>query len=245
MFTTGGVLLPFFAFLTGLIGVPTGVKFFNWIGTMWGGSITYESPMLYSIGFLICFLIGGINGVVTASVPVDFAVHDTYLVVSHIHYVLFGGSIFAALAGLIFWFPKMFGRKLNETWLKISFWMMFIAMNVTFFPMHLLGLDGMPRRVATYAGSTGWGPINFVETLSAYFIGISLLLFLVNVIVTLMKPKDQPADPWQSNTLEWWATSPPKPYNFDDLPPINSERPVWDARQAGLTSRAAEGTTGA
>jgi heme/copper-type cytochrome/quinol oxidase subunit 1 len=129
----------------------------------------------------------------------------------------------------------MFGRMLNETWLKISFWMMFIAMNVTFFPMHLLGLDGMPRRIATYAGSSGWGPINFVETVSAYFIGISLLLILINVIVTLMKPKDQPADPWQANTLEWWAASPPKPHNFDSLPEIRSERPLFDARLAGIT----------
>jgi cytochrome c oxidase subunit 1 len=211
------------------------VKFFNWIGTMWRGAITYETPMLYSIGFLLCFLIGGINGIVTASVPVDFALQDTYFVVSHIHYVLFGGSIFSAFAGLYFWFPKMFGRRLDERLGKIQFWIMFIAMNITFFPMQLLGLDGMPRRIATYAGSTGWGPINFVETISAYFIGISLFIGLINVIVTLMKPKDQPADPWQSNSLEWWATSPPKVHNFDNLPEIRSERPVFDARQAGMT----------
>jgi cytochrome c oxidase subunit 1 len=235
MFTTGAVLLPWFAFMTFLIGVPTGVKFFNWIGTMWRGAITYETPMLYSIGFLICFLIGGINGIVTASVPVDFALQDTYFVVSHIHYVLFGGSIFSAFAGLYFWFPKFFGRRLNERLGQIQFWLMFIAMNITFFPMQLLGLDGMPRRIATYAGSSGWGPINFVETVSAYFIGIGLLIGLINVITTLMKPKDQPADPWQANSLEWWATSPPKVYNFDALPEIRSERPVFDARQQGIT----------
>jgi cytochrome c oxidase subunit 1 len=235
MFTTGAVLLPWFAFMTFLIGVPTGVKFFNWIGTMWRGAITYETPMLYSIGFLICFLIGGINGIVTAAVPVDFALHDTYFVVSHIHYVLFGGAIFSAFAGLYFWFPKIFGRQLNETLGKWQFWLMFIAMNVTFFPMQLLGLDGMPRRIATYAGSTGWGPINFVETISAYFIGIGLLIGLINVITTLMKPKEMVADPWHANSLEWWAKSPPVVYNFDDLPEIRSERPVWDARQVGLT----------
>ena len=239
MFTTGGVLLPWFAFMTFIIGVPTGVKFFNWIATMWRGSITYETPMLYSLGFLICFLIGGINGIVTAAVPVDFALHDTYFVVSHIHYVLFGGSIFSAFAGLYFWFPKIFGRRLNERLGKIQFWLMFIAMNVTFFPMQLLGLDGMPRRIATYAGSTGWGPINFVETISAYFIGIGLLIGLINVITTMMKPKDQPADPWNANSLEWWAKSPPVVYNFDDIPDIRSERPVWDARQQGITPESA------
>jgi len=235
MFTTGGVLLPWFAFMTFIIGVPTGVKFFNWIATMWRGSITYETPMLYSIGFLICFLIGGINGIVTAAVPVDFALHDTYFVVSHIHYVLFGGAIFSAFAGLYFWFPKIFGRQLNETLGKWQFWLMFIAMNVTFFPMQLLGLDGMPRRIATYAGSTGWGPINFVETISAYFIGIGLLIGLINVILTFMKPKEHMAnDPWHANSLEWWAKSPPVVYNFDELPDIRSERPVFDARQQGV-----------
>jgi cytochrome c oxidase subunit I len=235
MFTTGAVLKPWFGFMTFLIGVPTGVKFFNWIGTLWRGSITLNASMMFCIAFLLTFLIGGISGVVTASVPTDFALHDTYFVVGHIHYVLFGGAIFSAFAGIFYWFPKVFGRQLNNT---LGIWqavLLFIGFNVTFFPMHLLGLEGMPRRIVTYANEADWQAINFTESMGAICILVGMLVGLTNLIITFRGPKDQPNDPWEGNTLEWWATSPPPPHNFDTLPEIHSERPLWDLRH-GLTS---------
>lgn len=235
MFTTGAVLSPFFAFVTGLIGIPTGVKMFNWIGTMWRGSISFTTPMLFAVGFLSMFLIGGINGAFSAAVPVDFALHDTYFVVAHIHYVLFGGSVLAVFAGLYYWFPKIWGRKLNEGLGKLHFALMFTGMNLAFFPMHLLGLDGMPRRIATYAEGNGWEPLNFISTVGAFMIALSMLPFIYNVVAAFLRPKDQPDDPWEANTLEWATTSPPPVHNFDSLPEIHSERPLFDARH-GLTT---------
>ena len=234
MFTTGAVLKPFFAFMTGLIGIPTGVKMFNWIGTMWRGQIHFTSAMLFAVGFLTMFLIGGINGAFAAAVPVDFALHDTYFVVAHIHYVLFGGSVMAVFAGLYYWFPKIWGRKLNEGLGKLHFALMFTGMNLAFFPMHLLGLDGMPRRIATYANGNGWEPLNFISTCGAFMIALSMLPFIYNVVMTFLRPKDQPDDPWGANTLEWATTSPPPVHNFDSLPEIHSERPLFDARH-GVT----------
>jgi cytochrome c oxidase subunit 1 len=230
MFTTGAVLKPWFGFMTFMIGVPTGVKIFNWLGTLWRGSITFESPMLFALGFLSMFLIGGINGTFSAAVPVDFALHDTYFVVAHIHYVLFGGSVFAVFAGLYYWFPKIWGRKLNERLGQLHFGLMFIGFNLAFFPMHLLGLDGMPRRIATYPDELGWTPLNFASTVGAYLIALSMFPFIAAVIMAFMKPKDQPNDPWEANTLEWWTTSPPPVHNFDDLPEVHSERPLFDLR---------------
>ena len=230
MFTTGAVFLPFFSLMTFLIAVPTGVKMFNWIATMWRGKLSFETPMLYSIGFLTMFLLGGINGAFSAAVPVDFAIHDTYWVVAHIHYVLFGGSVFAIFAGIYYWFPKMTGRMLGEGLGKIQFVLMFIGFNLTFFPMHQLGLAGMPRRIADYAASTGWSELNLAATAGGFIIAFAMLPFLWNVLVSLRNGKIAGDDPWEANTLEWVTTSPPPAYNFDHLPEIRSERPVFDAR---------------
>ena len=168
MFTTGAVYLPFFSLMTFLIAVPTGVKFFNWIFTMWRGQLRLATPLLFALGFLTMFLIGGINGAFAASVPVDFALHDTYFVVAHIHYVLFGGSVFGIMAGLYYWFPKMTGRMLNETLGKVQFVLMFIGFNLTFFPMHELGLSGMPRRIADYSSTAGWNDLNLLATIGGF-----------------------------------------------------------------------------
>ena len=230
MFTTGAVFLPFFSLMTFLIAVPTGVKMFNWIATMWRGQLTFDTPLLYAIGFLTMFLIGGINGAFSAAVPVDFAIHDTYWVVAHIHYVLFGGSVFAIFGGIYYWFPKMTGRMLDETLGKIQFVIMFIGFNLTFFPMHQLGLAGMPRRIADYAGSAGWSELNLAATIGGFIIAFSMLPFFWNVLISLRNGKIAGDDPWEGNTLEWATSSPPPPYNFDHLPEIRSERPVFDAR---------------
>jgi cytochrome c oxidase subunit 1 len=234
MFTTGSVYLPFFSFMTFLIAVPTGVKMFNWIATMWGGKIQFSSAMLFVIGFLTMFLIGGINGAFSASVPVDFAINSTYWIVAHIHYVLFGGSVFAIFGGLFYWFPKMFGVKLNEGLGKLQFVIMFIGFNLTFFPMHELGLMGMPRRIADYSPTAGWTDMNLAATVGSILIGVSVLPFLWNVFISLRSGERVGDDPWEANTLEWATTSPPPPYNFDRLPEIRSERPLFDQRH-GLT----------
>ena len=230
MFTTGQVFLPFFSLMTFLIAVPTGVKMFNWIATLWRGKLTFSTPLLFAFGFLTMFLIGGLNGAFSAAVPVDFALHDTYWVVAHLHYVLFGGSVFGVFAGIYYWFPKMTGRMLNETLGKIQFVIMFIGFNLTFFPMHQLGLAGMPRRIADYASNAGWSQLNMVATIGGFVIAASMIPFLWNVLVSLRSGKPAGDDPWEANTLEWATSSPPPPYNFDHLPEIRSERPVFDAR---------------
>src|SRR6266567_2830948 len=238
MFTTGAVLLPFFSFMTFLISVPTGVKMFNWIATMWNGKIKFDTPMLYAVGFLAMFLIGGINGAFAAVVPFDFAIQDTYFVVAHLHYVLFGGPVFAIFAGFYFWMPKMTGRFFDERLGKIQFWLMMIGFNLTFFPMHILGLDGMQRRIANYPANSGLTGLNRLATLGAFIIAFSVLLFIVNFIQTIRKPRTATDDPWEANTLEWATSSPPPPQNFTHLIPVRSERPVFDFRHGVVASHA-------
>jgi cytochrome c oxidase subunit I len=230
MFTTGAVYLPFFSLMTFLIAVPTGVKMFNWIFTMWRGQVTLSTPLLFAVGFLTMFLIGGINGAFSAAVPVDFAIHDTYWVVAHLHYVLFGGSVFGVMAGIYYWFPKMTGRMLNESLGKLQFVLMFVGFNLTFFPMHELGLAGMPRRIADYASNAGWNDLNMAATVGGFVIAASMLPLLWNIFVSLRSGRIAGDDPWEGNTLEWATSSPPPPYNFDRLPEIRSERPVFDQR---------------
>jgi cytochrome c oxidase subunit 1 len=239
MFTTGAVSNPFFSAVSFLIAVPTGIKFFNWIGTMWGGSITFETPMLFSIGFLLNFLIGGITGVMLASPPIDFDAHDSYFVVAHMHYVLGGGSLFAIFAAMFFWWPKMFGVKLDEGLGRWTFWLMLVGFNVTFFPMHLLGLAGMPRRVFTYPDAGPLPLLNAIASGGSYLMLAAIVLFGINVVVTARRRVPVPADPWRANSLEWATSSPPPEYNFLKLPPIRSERPVFDARHPELAAETA------
>jgi cytochrome c oxidase subunit I len=246
MFVTGQVLLPFFSIMTFLIAVPTGVKFFNWIATMVKGQITFSTAMLFAIGFLTMFLIGGIDGVFLASPPVDFALTETYWVVAHIHYVLFGGSVFAVYAGFYYWFPKFSGKKLNEGLGKLHFWLQFIGFNLTFFSMHILGLLGMPRRIQDYEPLKDWVGLNQLQTAGALLIALSTAPFLANVVMTMRRKTRDQEDPWEGNTLEWYTTSPPPAHNFDSLPEIHSERPLFDLRHADeLTVHPDATTTGA
>ncbi len=229
MFATGQVLLGFFSFMTFLIGVPTGVKFFNWIGTMWRGSITLETPMLWVIGFLITFLLGGLTGIILASPPLDFAVSASYFVVAHFHYVLFGTVVFAMFAGFYFWWPKMTGRMLNERLGKIHFWILFIGFHTTFLIQHWLGIKGFPRRYADYLATDGFTFMNMVSTVGASLLAISMIPFAINVWISRNAPKVQVDDPWgYGASLEWATSCPPPRHNFHSMPKIRSERPAFD-----------------
>jgi cytochrome c oxidase subunit I len=232
MFATGQVLLPFFSFLSFLIAVPTGVKFFNWIGTMWRGQISFETPMLFAIGFLVTFLFGGLSGVLLASPPIDWHVSDTYFVVAHFHYVLFGTIVFAVYAGVYFWFPKMTGRMMDERWGKVHFWLTIIGFNATFLVQHWLGAEGMPRRYFDYLPSDGWTTLNEISTAGAFIIGISTLPFLYNVWKSYKTGRMvEVDDPWgHGASLEWATSCPPPLRNFDRMPRIRSERPAFDAK---------------
>jgi cytochrome c oxidase subunit 1 len=236
MFTTGlpSTALLFFSADSFLIGVPTGVKIFSWLGTMWKGKLRFDPPLLFAIGFVAMFLLGGISGIQLAMVPADWQLEDTYYVVAHLHYVLFGGSIFAIMGGIYYWFPKATGRLLNGALGKIHFWLMLIGMNMVFLPMHILGLSGMPRRVYTYAPDQGWGTLNMIETIGAFIIAISFLVFLYNLIRTFTKPATHPADPWDAFTLEWKTPSPPPVENFEEIPTVHSRRPFWDEKHPDM-----------
>jgi cytochrome c oxidase subunit 1 len=229
MFATGAVYLPFFSFVSFLIAVPTGIKFFNWIGTMWGGSITMRTPMLWAVGFLTTFLFGGMTGVILAMPPLDFQVTDTYFVVAHFHYVVFGTVVFAMFAGYYFWWPKLTGRMLDETLGKIHFWMLFIGFHTTFLVQHWLGVEGMPRRIADYLPSDGFTGLNQISSAGAFLLGASMIPFLWNVWKSRRAPLVNTDDPWGwGRSLEWATSCPPPRHNFTSLPRIRSESPAFD-----------------
>ena len=230
MFPTGAVLLPFFSFMSFLIAVPTGVKFFNWAGTMWRGQLSFETPMLYSIGFLTTFLFGGLTGVLLASPPIDFHVTDSYFVVAHFHYVVFGTVVFAMFGGFYFWWPKFTGKMLNETIGKIQFWFLFLGFHGTFLVQHWLGAAGFPRRYADYLPTDGFTTLNQISSVSSFVIAISTVIFMWNVYLTSRKKtRVEVDDPWGHGcSLEWATSCPPPRHNFTSLPRIRSERPAFD-----------------
>jgi len=230
MYVTGQVSLPFFAFMTMLIAVPTGVKFFNWIGTMWRGSLTFETPMLWSIGFLVTFLFGGLTGIILSTPALDFQMSDSYFVVAHFHYVIFGTVVFAMYAGFYLWWPKLTGKMLNERLGKTHFWLTFVGFHTTFLIQHWLGVEGMARRYADYLPEDGFTLYNQISTVGAAILAISFLPFLWNIYVTTTRaPKVTVDDPWgYGGSLEWATSCPPPRHNFDSLPRIRSERPAFD-----------------
>jgi cytochrome c oxidase subunit 1 len=229
LYATGQVFLPFFSFMTFLIGVPTGVKFFNWIGTMWGGSVSFDTPMLWVLGFLITFLFGGLTGIILASPPLDFAVSASYFVVAHFHYVIFGTVVFAMFGGFYFWWPKMTGRMLNEPLGKIHFWTLFFGFHITFLIQHWLGIVGMPRRYADYLATDGFTGMNMISTVGAFLLAFSNIPFFVNVWITRKSPLVGVDDPWgYGGSLEWATSCPPPRHNFTSIPRIRSERPAFD-----------------
>jgi len=221
-----------FALSTVLIAVPTGIKIFNWIATMWGGSIRFDTAMLFSVAFIIQFTIGGLTGVAFATVPVDWDLTHTYFVVAHFHYTLLGGTIFTVMAGFYYWYPKITGRMLSEKLGKIQFWVMVLGFNGTFFILHFAGLAGMPRRVFTYPDLPHLAGINLISSLFSYVLGLGILVFFANLVVSLFKGKPAGDNPWDGWTLEWATSSPPPPHNFERIPPVRSTRPLWDLKRS-------------
>ncbi len=230
MFATGAVMLAFFSLTTFLIAIPTGIKFVNWTGTMWRGKTTFETPMLFSVGFLATFLLGGLTGVLLASPPLDFHLNDSYFVVAHFHYVLFGTIVFSVFAGIYYWFPKMTGRMMDETLGKIHFWTMFIGFHMTFLIHHWLGNQGMPRRYVDYLPTDGFTTLNVISSIGAFLLGVSTLPFLWNVFKSYRYGRVVTVDdPWgHGNSLEWATSCPPPRHNFTELPRIRSERPAFE-----------------
>jgi cytochrome c oxidase subunit I len=235
MFTAGigPVGNAIFAIATMAIAVPTGVKIFNWLFTLWGGQITFSTANIFATAFIPTFVMGGVTGVMLAVPPADFQYHDTYFVVAHFHYVIVGGLVLGLFAGCYYWWPKMFGRMLNETLGKIHFWTFFVGFHLTFFPQHFLGLMGMPRRVFTYQPGQGLEEGNFISTIGAFLMGIGMIVFLINIIVAARRPMDAPADPWDGRTLEWSIPSPPPEYNFKQTPLVRGLDALWKEKMAG------------
>src|SRR5438874_1194248 len=236
MFAVGlpPIAQAFFATSTTLIAIPTAVKIFNWIATIALGKVSLKVPMLFALGFIAMFLIGGLNGAALAVVPFDYQVTDTYFVISHLHYVLFGGTVFGVFGGMYYWFPKMTGKLLNERLGQLHFWLMLIGVNLAFFPMHNLGLLGMPRRVYTYPANLGWNELNLLSSIGAFTIGLSIMVFLFNLVTTLKNGQPAGEDPWDAHTLEWDTSSPPVHYNFLTIPTVRSRRPFYDMKNPDI-----------
>jgi cytochrome c oxidase subunit I len=232
MFTTGGVPNKYFSLTSTALLVPAGVEYFDSAATMWRGRVRLKTPMLFALGFLALFLIGGLTGIWVASPPLDYHVTDSYFVVAHFHYTLFGGTVFGLFCAIYLWFPKVTGVMLREGLGRAHFWLMVVGMNVTFFPQFFLGEDGMPRRVADYPASTGWGTLNAISSAGSYLLAFSILVFLVNVAVSLAARRPAGDDPWEGHTLEWATSSPPPPHNFDAVEPVRSYAPLLDRREA-------------
>ncbi|HEY7795096.1 MAG TPA: cbb3-type cytochrome c oxidase subunit I, partial [Gaiellaceae bacterium] len=243
MFAVGlpQLTITFFAAASLVIAIPSGVQVFAWLATLVGGRPVLKTPLLYVLGFLLVFVIGGVTGVMFAVIPFDQQVTDTYFVVAHFHYVLFGGAVFPILAGIHYWLPKISGRMPSEGLGQLSFWLVFTGFNLGFFPMHISGLLGMPRRVYTYPGDMGWGTLNLLSTIGAYVLAIGLVVVAVNIVLTYVRGEPAGDDPWGAPTLEWATSSPPPPYNFASVPIVRSATPLWDDSSHPTNVTLAEG----
>jgi cytochrome c oxidase subunit 1 len=236
------VVLAFFMLSSFAIAVPTGIKIFNWLATLWRGNLIFKTPLYFACGFLATFTIGGITGIIVAIFPVDWQLTDTYFVVAHFHYVLMGGAVFAIFAGLYYWFPKMTGRMMSESLGKLSFWLMFIGFHLTFLIQHSLGLSGMPRRIYAYPSNAGWNTMNLISSIGSLILGIGVLVTVVNVLISIKNGRRAGNDPWKGNTLEWFTPSPPPENNFDVLPRVRSVEPMKDIRREVARGQRAEGS---